>query len=391
MGMRRYDMIIAGGGASGLSLACHLAHSALRDRSILIVDWDAKDRDDRTWSFWADQPTLFDSAVSASWRQIKVAGKRFAKTLDLGAYRYQMIRGIDFYRYARSALSDSANVEFRRGRVERIDDGPHHASVVVDGEQIDTTWVFDSIFTWPTLCSAPAERWRQYHNLKQQFEGWEIEAPTNVFDTQVATFQDFRTPQLTGMRFLYTLPLSPCRALVEYVLYTSAPISREMCESALRAYLARVLGLDDYRILRREQGVTPLTDWPFPRRVGQRVMTIGIKGGRIKPSTGYAFARMQVDANAIVQSLIAQGDPFHVTRSPLRYRYFDAVLLDVIERRQEWAAPIFTDLFRRNSAERLFRLLDETASVWDNLRMIPSLPPQLLLQAAMRLPALGRV
>ncbi len=391
MGKRRYDMIIAGGGASGLSLAYHLAHSALRDRSILIVERDAKDIDDRTWSFWTDRPTLFDGAISASWSQIKVAGERFVKTLELGAYRYQMIRGSDFYRFARNALSAYPDIELRRGRVERIDDGPHHASVVVDGEQYNATWVFDSIFAWPALRSAPAGRWRQYHNLKQQFEGWEIEASTSAFDPHVATFQDFRTPQQDGMRFLYTLPFSPRRALVEYVLYTSAPVNRTTREAALHAYLTSVLGLADYRNLRREQGVTPLTDWPFPRRAGQRIMTIGIKGGRIKPSTGYAFTRMQTDAAAIVQSLVERGDPFHVPASPRRYRFFDSVLLDVIERRQEWAVPMFTELFQSNSAECLFHMLDETASVWDNLRMIPTLPPRLLLRAVMRLPALGSV
>jgi lycopene beta-cyclase len=36
--MQHYDLIIAGGGAAGLSLAYHLLLSPLRNRSILIVD-----------------------------------------------------------------------------------------------------------------------------------------------------------------------------------------------------------------------------------------------------------------------------------------------------------------------------------------------------------------
>jgi lycopene beta-cyclase len=59
--MKSYDIIIAGGGAAGLSLACHLVQSPLRDRRVLIVEQDAKDQNDRTWCFWTDGPTLFDN------------------------------------------------------------------------------------------------------------------------------------------------------------------------------------------------------------------------------------------------------------------------------------------------------------------------------------------
>lgn len=120
-------------------------------------------------------------------------------------------------------------------------------------------------------------------------------------------------------------------------------------------------------------------------------MTVGVKGGRIKSSTGYAFTRMQEDAAAIVRSLEDTGDPFHVASSPWRYRFFDAALLDIIERHPERAIAIFTALYQRNSAERLFRMLDERASAWENLWMVPSLPAQFVLRALARLPALRQV
>ena len=42
----QYDFVIAGGGLSGLSLAYHLAHSPLGDKSILIVDQSPKSQND---------------------------------------------------------------------------------------------------------------------------------------------------------------------------------------------------------------------------------------------------------------------------------------------------------------------------------------------------------
>ncbi|NCC33692.1 MAG: FAD-dependent oxidoreductase, partial [Chloroflexia bacterium] len=55
--MTHYDVIIAGGGAAGLSLAYQLINSPLRDYSILVIDKGNKQRNDRTWAFWTDQPT----------------------------------------------------------------------------------------------------------------------------------------------------------------------------------------------------------------------------------------------------------------------------------------------------------------------------------------------
>jgi lycopene beta-cyclase len=202
---------------------------------------------------------------------------------------------------------------------------------------------------------------------------------------------DFRTPQDKGTHFLYVLPFSERHALVESVLCTTTPLSWEASEQALRGYLATVLGIKAYRTRREEQGISPLTDRPFPRQTGRHIMTIGTLGGRVKPSTGYAFLRMQQDACAIVRSLLEVGHPFSVPAGPRRYRFFDSVMLEVMTRHGERIESIFTALFKHNPAERIFRFLDEVASPWENCLMLPSLPPQLLLQALLRLDTLRSV
>ena len=187
------------------------------------------------------------------------------------------------------------------------------------------------------------------------------------------------------------LPLSECHALVESVLCTTAPLSWEACERAVRVYLATVLGIKAYSIRREERGMSPLTDWPSPRQTGRRIMTIGTQGGRIKPSTGYAFIRMQEDSSAIVRSLLKVGHPFSVPPGPRRYRFFDSVMLEIMAHHGERIQPIFTALFEHNRAERIFHFLDEVASLRENCLMIPSLPPQLLWQTLLRLDAVRRV
>ena len=382
--MQSFDFIILGGGASGLSLASHLAQSPMRDRSILIVEKDVKDKNDRTWCFWANQPTFFENIVYRSWSQLQVLGEHFAKTLDLHEYRYNMIRGIDFYSYAHQTISECPHMEILQGRVELIKDGDQQANVLVDGKQYAGTWVFDSLFDWSAFKPDPTH----YHAIKQQFKGWEIEAIGKSFNPQVATFLDFRTVQNNGTHFFYVLPFSEHWALVESVLCTTTQVNWELCEQALQVYLKSILGINAYKILRKEQGINPLTDWRFPRHLGKHIMAIGNHGGMIKPSTGYAFLRMQEDSSAITNSLLKLGHPFRIPASPRRYRYFDAMMLEIMAHHTERIEPILTSLFKRNSVEQIFRFLDEVASPGENLMMMPSLLPQLLFQAFLQLGAL---
>ena len=62
-----YDFAILGGGAAGLSLALELVGSELQNKSILIVEKDAKNTNDRTWCFWSDRPTRFDGIARKAW------------------------------------------------------------------------------------------------------------------------------------------------------------------------------------------------------------------------------------------------------------------------------------------------------------------------------------
>jgi lycopene beta-cyclase len=378
--VKTVDFLIAGGGGAGLGLAWAMAHSPLRGASILVVDPAAKDQNDRTWCFWGDASAPFASLACYSWSKVRVIGEGFERTFDLGDWRYWMVRGIDYYSHTRRCLEALPGVEFRQGSLERIEDGPAAARAVVDGEPISAGYIFDSAIRPGDLAREPA----RYHYLKQHFMGWEIETKRELFDPHCATLFDFRTEQKGALRFFYILPFSTRRALVEYTLFSAEVLSREEYESKLRDYIGGVLGLEDYRVLSEENGVIPMTDHPFQRKAAAHVLNIGTKGGMVKPSTGYAFARMQRDALAVVRSLIRFGNPFSIPAAPARYRLFDSILLQILYRHGGAMKGIFLQLFRRNPIRRILRFLDERSSWWEDLLLIASLPPAPFLQALLK-------
>jgi lycopene beta-cyclase len=387
--MNSYDFIIAGGGAAGLGLAYQMAMSNLRDRSILIVDRDRKESNDRTWCFWANQPTRFDHLVYRVWDQVEVVSDNFHRVYNLRPYQYRMIRGIDFYQGVKEALAEFPQVTFMHDRVNAVEDSKDrkNALVTINDTEVEARWAFDSIFKPSDFFRGP----KQYHYLKQHFKGWEIETPVDTFDPRVVTLFDFRTPQKGCMRFFYILPLSKRRALVEYTLFSADLLKTHEYDRAIADYIENVRKIPNYRIESVENGIIPMTDRPMKRRLSERVMAIGTKGGIIKASSGYGFLRMQNDGRQIVRSLETYGNPFHIPASPWRYKLFDTLMLQVMYRQGGQMKSIFTQLFKNNSIQDIFRFLDETAPFQENLRILASLPSQPFIKALFKVKLLGRI
>lgn len=375
MSRQVYDAIFAGGGAAGLSLAYWL-HRTDPARAMLIIDEDVKDRNDHTWCFWCQTPSYLDSLAYRKWERLAVNSDQERLTLHLTPYRYSMVRSLDFYRFMDAELASSStttsagNVHFLRGCVEAVDDGPDHAEVEVNGQRFRGRWVFDSRYR----AAEYQPLTRTYHYLIQHFLGWEIESETSLFDPTLPTLFDFRTPQHGTMRFAYVLPFTEKRGLVEFTLFSECLLSLEEYRSALQQYLESVLEVRTYRVLSEEHGMIPMTDHPMPRRAGRSILNIGTRGGQVKPSTGYAFWRLQKDAIAIVKSLTTQGHPFHLPEPPRRYRIFDAMLLEILQHHGGWGEHIFTQLFRRNPVQRIFRFLDEESGWRENLQLMATVP-----------------
>ena len=369
--MKRYDFIILGAGAAGLSLACHLAASPLRDRSILLVEKSLHEHSRRTWAFWerAGAPMPFSGLAFHSWRRLLVATPGRTLELRSGPYIYKAIRSADFYHYAYERLSAFPNIEFLEGSVGVVKDtrdDEDGARIRVGGEWCQGQWVFDSRFNLGGF-KLPPRPYPGYHYLRMQILGWEIETDHPSFDPQVATFLDFRTPQRStepggGSRFLYVLPSHRRRALVEHVACIPAShrlMHKQEQEEALKSYIERTLGITGYTVAGQEQGVNPMTDYPFPRRTSSHAMTIGIAGGMLKPSTGFAFARIQRDSAAIVSSLLDHGHPFDVPRTEWPYRLFEPVMLWAMARDGEKVGSLLGALFKVGRTHRILSFLDE--------------------------------
>jgi len=366
--MKKYDFIIAGGGMAGLSLAYYITQSSLRNRSILILDRDQKNRNDRTWCFWENGAGPFESIMYRQWNSVSFHGTTHAGPLDLGTYQYKMLRGIDFYTFVQNELDKWPNVERRQATINRIKDTPQGGFVIADDEPYIADYVFDSTFALRT--DQP-----RHHNLLQHFKGWVINTEKPCFDPQQPEIMDFRVAQHGDCRFVYVMPFDARTALVEFTLFNDKLMTDAEYDADIRQYIDRFLDAGTYQIAETEYGVIPMSDTETQENPSEHIVRIGTSGGHTKASTGYTFQRTQQYLRDIVHNLAATGKPNRKLpwfRS--RFKLYDSVFLNVLEKQRHPADDVFTRFYAKNRPVNAFRFLDEDTRLVDELRLFTTMP-----------------
>jgi lycopene beta-cyclase len=365
-------------GCAGLSLAVHLARSPWsRGRRILLVDRDRKHHNDRTWCYWETGDGPFEAIVHRRWEKAWFHAPGYSGLKDLAPYAYKMVRGIDYYRHCLDILSTHPAFEIRHGEVADITSTADDASLTIDGETTRASHIYTSILFQPPVIG-PHEL-----HLLQHFKGWVVETPTDRFDTREATLMDFRPDQRHGTTFVYVMPLTPRRALVEYTLFTPALLEPAAYDQGLSDYLRSSLGIHDYHITEEEFGVIPMTNHCFPARQG-RVLHIGTAGGQTKASSGYTFRFIQKHSAQITASLEAAGHPFRTgSRWKGRYDWYDSVLLHILQHHKLQGWFVFRELFRNNPPRRILKFLDNETTLPEEIRLLNSLPQWPFMKAGL--------
>ncbi|MEH0156297.1 lycopene cyclase family protein [Limibacter armeniacum] len=379
-----YDIIIVGGGCAGLSLAYHISkEETLSDLKIMIIEPDDKTDNDKTWCFWTDKPFPFESEVSGKWKKIAFLSDEMQKTFDLGKFSYFKIDSIDFYRKVRNALAECEHVSIVNEKVIDIKAvGDETVLVHTESGCFRGGKVFDS---------AIGKGWieplkDQYNVLLQHFEGWKIKTSAPTFDPEVMQMFDFRIPQNNEVRFVYLIPSSTTEALVEFTVFSTDLLGESAYKKQLQSYITKRLNLSEFTILEKESGVIPMTDVPLKQQEqGVPVYYIGTKGGMCKPSTGYAFLRIQRDCKLIVSALVRHQGIGQLRRLPKRFKLYDALMLDIMKRDGGRIASIFTTLFRENQITTLLRFLDEQTNFWEELKIMASVPSAPFMKSIVRL------
>lgn len=145
---------------------------------------------------------------------------------------------------------------------------------------------------------------------------------------------------------------------------------------ALKTYLRDVVNIEHYQIVEEEFGVIPMKQLHLEENATdtQNIIRIGTPGGALKPSTGYAFARIQEQTQQIARQISQGLQPSSQLQRPERFTFYDRLLLSILHRHGELGAGIFGRLFRGVSFHTILKFLDESTSLREEISIVGSLP-----------------
>lgn len=362
-----FDYLIIGNGLAGLQLALELSKAPFfKDFSIGLIDPSEKTKNDKTWSFWEQGEGKFDAIVEKVWHTAKFESDDVSLNLPLESYRYKTIRSIDFYSWAKDQLAAKSNFKFILDSVESIED-TGHLKVIGKNQSYSAKHVFDS--------RVPKEFYRQqskYTLIHQHFRGWIIETDTPCFQPEAFTMMDYRFQYKDSTSFIYVLPFSETKALVEYTFFTPFLVEPQVYEDAIKNYLQKELKIEHYRILETEVGNIAMTDFPFWNFNNENVTKIGTGGGWIKGSTGYSFKHTEKKVSQLIENIKLGQLPSQGLFNK-KFKFYDKIFLKVLYDENEKGVWIFEHFYSKNSIRRIFRFLDEESKFSEDVGIMRSL------------------
>ncbi|MBO6795319.1 MAG: hypothetical protein JJ895_15540 [Balneolaceae bacterium] len=366
-----YDIIIAGAGLSGLSLAWYLTEGNYQG-NVLVVDNSFAPYNSKTWCFWADEKPFFSEIVYKKWRKTYFSALDFTSFLYMTNYGYYCIRENDFKEYVLTQLRKKSNVTLlEEGILDIYGSKKKGVLVTKNSETFVADYIFQSI-----IVPDSAKKEQLKYPLLQHFFGMEIETADGTFDVNTFTIMDVDESFDDGYAFMYVLPFDHNRALIEYTIFSEQVLKKKEYKKKIRKYISDKYGFEkkEYKVGRTEFGAIPMDDRPFEPQLDKNIYNLGTVGGLTKASTGYTFTRVQRYSQLLAQSLIEGASPLAVNPSKARYRYYDKLLLHILSSSVKDSHRVFMHLFKNNSIDDLFSFLNEDGSIADDLKIMNSVP-----------------
>lgn len=375
---KKYDFIIAGMGCAGLSLAIQLIHSKIKFDKVLLIDSDLKNKNDRTWCFWTkEKNNWFDDIAHKKWNSFTFKSNNYHQTFNLSPYSYFMLRGIDFYSYCLSEIKKDLRFEIVNEHIKEIGSKKEVAFLNTQTHSYQSNYLFNSAFRNLKIKKKDV-------NYVQHFKGWLVETDEATFDEENPIFMDFNVNQYHDCRFVYVIPISKFKALIEYTGFSAESMTDENYDKELHSYLKNNLKITVFKILETEKGIIPMTEGEFINPYGLRVVNIGTSGSSSKPSSGYTFYFIQKNIINIISQLEKKYEIIKTPKRNRRYLFYDKILLDVLNKKEILPNKVFKDLFNKNNILNLLAFLNEEASLLQDLKIMNSVNKRIFIISALR-------
>ncbi len=261
------------------TLAAYRLRQLRPDLRLLILEAGGRLGGNHTWSFHDNDISPAARAwvapfIAQSWPRQIVRFPKYSRTLSVG---YNTISSETLHEAASAALGESVLLS------ARVQDVARDGVTLTDGRSFSARCVVD------------ARGQRPGHGLTvayQKFVGLEVRLD-KPHGQQYPVIMDATVPQRDGYRFVYTLPFSADRMLIEDTYYSDTPLIDlpRLRDGCLR--YGKEQGWKIAEVIREEQGVLPVVlsgdaEAALAKSAGD-VPVLGVRAGFFHHTTSYSF------------------------------------------------------------------------------------------------------
>lgn len=376
-----FDVILVGGGLANSLIALRLAGLRPETR-IAVVDQNPQICGDHTWSFQDTDVTdaqraWMQPAVIAHWPDQKVIFPKYERVLSMG---YNSMRSDRL----RAALAHYPAITPVCGVSAEILDP--ETVLLSDGRRLRAPCVIDGA----GFSESPYLRlgYQKFYGVE-----FEYDAPHGV-DRPV--IMDATFTQFGGYRFVYLLPFTPTRLLIEDTYYTDGP---QLNEEAVRARVveyAEAKGLAGGRPVHEEKGVLPIALAQNARKfwanVTPGIPRVGMRAALFHATTGYSVpmatraAEVVAETEPLTSAALFPRIRDHAIAEWKRQTYFRMLNRFLfLAARPEERFHVF-QFFYTKPQDTVERFYAGQLSAIDKVRLVWGKPPVPILRAMAAMP-----
>jgi lycopene beta-cyclase len=369
---KEYDIIIIGAGCAGMQLMhAFIHHPSYSRQRILLLDDGKSVQQSKTWCFWYQPGSHpYQHLISKQWNQLSIGTRSTFQTKSISPFVYGHINSKDFFDYHFELIQQNPQIQYLEEQVLHTEKRENRFFLRTNKSNYTSRYVFSSSWNHKMVVE------QSHVFLEQQFFGWRIQTDNNVFNENAATLMDFRTDQHQGVSFVYVLPFSSNNALIEFTSFSDKPFDQLYFEKTLTDFIHSKFNTS-FKIIKSEQAVIPMTDYAFKRYTEDGTIAIGTAAGMVKPTTGYAFNRILKDSVYLASQVLTDKPICEFEKN--RFRFYDRLLLQLIQKKPDQARYILETLFQKVSFKRILQFLDEDTHLWQEALLFAQLPKKSFL------------
>ena len=357
------NIVILGGGCSGLALASSLSGTNYRGQ-ITILDSRCDYTNDKTWCFWAKPNSLWSQLAPYHWQKCLFSANSHSSVVQkYQKYQYCCLPSDVYYQHCLN-LIDKPNIKLITGvEVQKIqprkDYQPFSSYIETSQGLIGADIVVDT-------------RTEHIGNalLYQSFWGQEVELIEPICSYDTVRLMCNMKADHQSISFYYLLPLTENRVLIEPTIF-SREVSPPIQLKHLFEEIYDIENINVKKILRQESGILPMGSEYQSQKTG--VIQGGISGGALRSSSGYGFLRIQHWAEQCAYSIKYNPSANYCYRDFFQEK-MDRLFLKVVRNNPQLGLYNFIQLSANLSPDMFASFMSDSSTYYQWLQVIRALP-----------------